>query len=126
MAYSGSHKRTTAQEAQSLKGEKPTRLLTSYACTQGAVLPAQEGNPVDRQSSTGARCFMVFLLAAPWPSGHVLDALIGNLSFICILLVAEHHLLLHWHGAYRLSLDAGEPVAARKVDHLYSRWEGCL
>lgn len=85
---------------------------------------------MDRRSSTGAGCFIT-LLTAPQPSGRALGALIGDLNFICILLVAhmlvlkgraEYHLLLHWHGAHWLSFGICEPVAVRKVDQLYSRW----
>lgn len=31
----------------------------------------------------------MLLLAAPWPTGYVLDVYIGNLNFIWILLVVE-------------------------------------
>lgn len=41
--YTESHRRTTLQEARSMKGEEQIRLATSDPGAQGAPRPAQEG-----------------------------------------------------------------------------------
>ena len=79
------------------KGEQSSRLMTSDPGPQGAsflhrkvTCPAgKHGGVLPQTVFHGTSCFVMFLLAAPCPKGHVLDDLTGNLNFIWILLVVE-------------------------------------